>query len=508
MSLAHPNSADQAGTGRLGSDALVARAAVLQAQTPMTEQTAAAWSVLRLEAAEAGNDLVVAQACAALAPFLAKSGRGAESLSLVTEGLARADRLPLSQAQALLTVLAIARVRALIVLHRSEEAIQLARGVLADPHFVEVALDLRVTLLTDLAVLFSTVDGWPSVAQLLDAMQMLLDTSADVPLAARAAWPQLTVSLLGLVSVLPAFELRANPNLARGAWQSSLAYHLRRALVLLENEPEHLARFYGAHQVEVLASARRIAKALGVALPRQRAPAAVIAGPVHEPSLRDRWVTTHWASVADLLDDQPRLVIERVRAQMGASSVDDTELVESLYVLYRAYSMTQQLLPALQCYERHVAASARIRAFRRPPDDPPMLTGVGWGAAEPESEAWPPELRLAVQHAWRRSGVGVTVADLAVVTHRSERWVREAFTQHLGLPPKEYLDQLRLQGARRQIESGWLPGGSIARFAARWGFSHAGRFSAAFRKAFGKDPLTAARAHAGLADCSPDFKAG
>lgn len=508
MSLAHPNSADQAGAGRLGTHALAVRAGVLQAQTPMSEQTAAAWSELRLEAAEAGNDLVVAQACAALAPFLAKSGRGAESLSLVTEGQARADRLPLLQAQSLPTVLAIARVRALIVLHRSEEAIHLARGVLADPHFVEVALDLRVTLLTDLAVLFSSLDGWSSAAQMLDEVQMLLDTSADVPLAVRAAWPQLTLSLLGLVSALPAFELRANPNLARGAWQSSLAGHLKRALVLLENEPEHLVRFYGAQQVQVLAPARRIAKALGVALPRQRAPAAVIAPHVHEPSLRDRWVTTHWASVADLLDDQPRLVIERLRAEMAASRVDDIELVESLYVLYRAYSMTQQLLPALQCYERHVAASARIRAFRRPPDDMPMLTGVGCGAAEPESATWPPELRLAVQHARGRSGVGVTVADLATVTHRSERWVREVFTQHLGLSPKEYLDQLRLQGARRQIESGWLPGGSIARFAARWGYSHPGRFSAAFRKAFGVDPLTAARTHAGLADGNPNFKAG
>ena len=69
----------------------------------------------------------------------------------------------------------------------------------------------------------------------------------------------------------------------------------------------------------------------------------------------------------------------------------------------------------------------------------------------------------------------------------------------LNVSPQRYLTCLRLHGARRDIRA--LAGSSSVRdIAFKWGFSHLGRFSIAYRQLFGELPSRTLR----LAGASPE----
>src|SRR5262249_35473370 len=77
-----------------------------------------------------------------------------------------------------------------------------------------------------------------------------------------------------------------------------------------------------------------------------------------------------------------------------------------------------------------------------------------------------------------------TLVDLARAAGVSERRVRRAFRDQVGVPPTTYLRTRALQAAQAEL----LAGESVSRAATDFGFAHLSRFAAEYRKLFGELP--------------------
>ncbi|MDD7941407.1 AraC family transcriptional regulator [Actinomycetospora lutea] len=86
----------------------------------------------------------------------------------------------------------------------------------------------------------------------------------------------------------------------------------------------------------------------------------------------------------------------------------------------------------------------------------------------------------------------LTVADLAACAGTSERALHAAFRRELGTTPMAYLRGRRLEAAREDLLAA-PPGDGVAAIAMRHGFSHLGRFAAAYRARFGEPPSSTLR---------------
>lgn len=84
-----------------------------------------------------------------------------------------------------------------------------------------------------------------------------------------------------------------------------------------------------------------------------------------------------------------------------------------------------------------------------------------------------------------------TAADMAGLAGTSVRRMQEGFREWAGCSPTEHLVGVRLQHARADIEGD--TGLSVSEVAARWGFSSASRFAAAYRRRYGHPPSLARR---------------
>ena len=77
-------------------------------------------------------------------------------------------------------------------------------------------------------------------------------------------------------------------------------------------------------------------------------------------------------------------------------------------------------------------------------------------------------------------------ADLAEVAGVSVRRLQQAFREHVGTTPFGHLLDVRLDRVRDDLRS--ARGGSVTEVATAWGFTHLGRFAAAYRQRFGELP--------------------
>lgn len=99
-------------------------------------------------------------------------------------------------------------------------------------------------------------------------------------------------------------------------------------------------------------------------------------------------------------------------------------------------------------------------------------------------------LRADPAHPW-------TVAELASRVSVSVRSLQEGFRRSLDTTPMLYLRRIRLEKVREELataEPGTL---TVTEVAARWGFAHLGRFSAAYRSRFLELPSDTLRAAVG-----------
>lgn len=86
-----------------------------------------------------------------------------------------------------------------------------------------------------------------------------------------------------------------------------------------------------------------------------------------------------------------------------------------------------------------------------------------------------------------RSDEAFSLTALAADLEVSPRWLQLSFRSVKGMSPREYLQQVRLERARERI-CGMDRADSVTSAAMDCGFLHLGRFSQAYRRAFGELP--------------------
>lgn len=96
--------------------------------------------------------------------------------------------------------------------------------------------------------------------------------------------------------------------------------------------------------------------------------------------------------------------------------------------------------------------------------------------------------RKASRIAEDEAGEGLTVADLARRAGVPADVLRQAFLETAGVGPGHWLRSRRLDGARRDLMRAAETGETVTEIAARWGFFHFGRFSAAYADFYGEAP--------------------
>ena len=86
----------------------------------------------------------------------------------------------------------------------------------------------------------------------------------------------------------------------------------------------------------------------------------------------------------------------------------------------------------------------------------------------------------------------ITMSDLATVCGQSRVTLFKSFRKYRDYTPMQFLAECRLQKARKQLQAS-DSGESVTSIAYACGFSHLGRFSQAYRKRFGENPLDTLR---------------
>lgn len=82
-----------------------------------------------------------------------------------------------------------------------------------------------------------------------------------------------------------------------------------------------------------------------------------------------------------------------------------------------------------------------------------------------------------------------TAVEMATVAGTTARRLQEGFRRWVGTTPTEYLTDVRLRRAHADLVGPAAP--TVSDVAARWGFSSASRFAAAYRKRYGRPPSQA-----------------
>ncbi|MBB4229582.1 AraC family transcriptional regulator [Rhizobium mongolense] len=111
----------------------------------------------------------------------------------------------------------------------------------------------------------------------------------------------------------------------------------------------------------------------------------------------------------------------------------------------------------------------------------------------PVSPAMPRQMKRAIDYMMANIATAVSVDEIARDAGVSARALQAAFKQFKNTTPLNYLRQLRLEGARKDLLLGRQDGVSISDIARQWGFTHVGRFSILYRETFGEMPTETRR---------------
>ncbi|OBJ85102.1 AraC family transcriptional regulator [Mycobacterium sp. 1245852.3] len=101
---------------------------------------------------------------------------------------------------------------------------------------------------------------------------------------------------------------------------------------------------------------------------------------------------------------------------------------------------------------------------------------------------YPASLRAAQRFVAEQANESISVVDIAHAANVSVRALEEQFQRHLHMSPTAYLRETRLLLIRDELHRSSAESTTVGAVAARWGFRHAGRFSAIYRQRFGVTP--------------------
>lgn len=103
----------------------------------------------------------------------------------------------------------------------------------------------------------------------------------------------------------------------------------------------------------------------------------------------------------------------------------------------------------------------------------------------------PRHVKQAVDFIHANAGAPIRIRDIADACCVTPRTLENGFKLFKDTTPLAYLRQVRLDGARRELETADVP--RIADIAHRWGFADLGRFAERYRRAFGELPSETVR---------------
>lgn len=108
--------------------------------------------------------------------------------------------------------------------------------------------------------------------------------------------------------------------------------------------------------------------------------------------------------------------------------------------------------------------------------------------------ARPAALRRAVAFIEAHLAEPIGLPEIAAAARLSPRGLQAAFRRHLDTTPMRYLRATRLDAAHTELLAGDpARGDTVGEIAARWGFTHPGRFTAAYRAQYGEPPTDTLR---------------
>lgn len=104
--------------------------------------------------------------------------------------------------------------------------------------------------------------------------------------------------------------------------------------------------------------------------------------------------------------------------------------------------------------------------------------------------AAPTAVRRAVAFCAEHAHEPIMVADIARAARVSVPSLRQGFRTHLDTTPMAYLRRLRLDRVHHDLLAAARDGTAetVTEIALRWGFTHLGRFSQEYRRAYGRPP--------------------
>ncbi|WP_285650884.1 AraC family transcriptional regulator [Actinomycetospora sp. NBRC 106375] len=106
----------------------------------------------------------------------------------------------------------------------------------------------------------------------------------------------------------------------------------------------------------------------------------------------------------------------------------------------------------------------------------------------------PATLRRAVAYLEEHAAEDVDVTDVAEVAGLGVRGLQMAFRRWRGTTPLGHLREIRLARAHEELRSADPRTATVADVAARWHFTHPGRFSVTYRRRYGCSPSDTLRA--------------
>lgn len=99
-----------------------------------------------------------------------------------------------------------------------------------------------------------------------------------------------------------------------------------------------------------------------------------------------------------------------------------------------------------------------------------------------------PQLRRAIGYIHENSHRNIGVADIAAAVGVSVRALQYMFRRQLDTTPLKYLRRVRLERAHEDLQKADPSVTTVQDVATRWWFTHAGRFSVAYRQVYGASP--------------------
>ena len=114
--------------------------------------------------------------------------------------------------------------------------------------------------------------------------------------------------------------------------------------------------------------------------------------------------------------------------------------------------------------------------------------------ARERADARPALLRKATAFIDANAHTDIMLTDIAAAVYVTPRTLQYTFRRYLDMSPMEYLRRVRLDHAHQQLRKADPATTTVGMVATQWGFAHTGRFSALYRRTYGRTPSATLRA--------------